>query len=66
MGVPVHHLQGERLLTGWPASSEVGNTNSSAEFVYPTGKAMGHAPHPAYAPKGLRNVARGGAQRNPW
>ncbi len=29
-------------MTGWPTSSEVGNTNSVPEFAFPTAKAMGH------------------------
>ena len=29
-------------IEGWPTSSEVGNTNSTSEFVNPTAKAMGH------------------------
>ena len=36
---PVH---GRSPRDGWPASSEVGNANSAAEFALPTAKAMGH------------------------
>ena len=42
-GRPLRGLSAKnRGIGGWPTSSEVGDTNSVAEFAFPTAKAMGH------------------------